>query len=59
MLQSSSAGIPVRQFGRSDAKVSILGFGVHHLGDAADENTAVRMIQEAVDGVTFYDSCWE
>jgi aryl-alcohol dehydrogenase-like predicted oxidoreductase len=60
MLQTSSAGIPVRQFGRFDAKVSILGFGGHHLGEAADENTAVRMIQEAVDGgITFYDNCWE
>jgi aryl-alcohol dehydrogenase-like predicted oxidoreductase len=60
MLQTSSAGIPVRQFGRSDAKVSILGFGGHHLGEAEDENTAVRILHEAVDGgITFYDNCWE
>jgi aryl-alcohol dehydrogenase-like predicted oxidoreductase len=57
---SSSAGIPLRQFGRSDARVSILGFGGHHLGDAPDEKTAVRIVQEAVDnGITFYDNCWE
>ena len=57
---SSSAGIPLRQFGRADAKVSILGFGGHHLGDAPDEKTAVRVVQEAVDnGITFYDNCWE
>jgi uncharacterized protein len=57
---SSSAGIPLRQFGRADAKVSILGFGGHHLGDAPDEKTAVRIVQEAVDsGITFYDNCWE
>jgi uncharacterized protein len=57
---SSSASIPFRQFGSTDAKVSILGFGGHHLGDAPDEKTAVRIVQEAVDnGITFYDNCWE
>jgi aryl-alcohol dehydrogenase-like predicted oxidoreductase len=57
MFDTSSAGIPVRQFGRSDAKISILGFGGHHLGEAADEKTAVRVIQQAVDGgITFYDN---
>jgi uncharacterized protein len=60
MQQTSSASIPVRQFGRSDAKISILGFGGHHLGEAPDEKTAVRIVQEAVDsGITFYDNCWE
>jgi aryl-alcohol dehydrogenase-like predicted oxidoreductase len=60
MLQTSSSGILHRQFGRADAKVSILGFGGHHLGEAADEKTAVRIVQEAVDGgITFYDNCWE
>jgi uncharacterized protein len=60
MFDTSSAGIPVRQFGRSDAKISILGFGGHHLGEAPDENTAVRVIQQVVDGgITFYDNCWE
>lgn len=49
MLETSSAGIPVRQFGRSDSKISILGFGGHHLGEASDEKTAVRIIQEAVE----------
>jgi aryl-alcohol dehydrogenase-like predicted oxidoreductase len=60
MPQSSSGTIPLRQFGWSDAKISALGFGGHHLGDAPDEKTAVQMIQEAVDGgITFYDNCWE
>jgi len=60
MPESASTGIPVRQFGRSDAKVSILGFGGHHLGEAADQATAVRIVQEAVDGgITFFDNCWE
>lgn len=60
MPETASTAIPVRQFGKSDAKVSILGFGGHHLGEAPDEKTAVRIVQEAVDGgITFYDNCWE
>ena len=60
MPQSASTAIPVRQFGKSDSKVSILGFGGHHLGEAADQATAVRIVQEAVDGgITFFDNCWE
>src|SRR5580704_11904116 len=61
MPQSSAGnGIPMRQFGRHDVKVSALGFGGHHLGDAEDEDTAVRLVREAVDGgVTFFDNCWE
>lgn len=60
MPQASSGTIPLRKFGRSDAKVSILGFGGHHLGDAPDEKTAVEIVHQAVDGgVTFFDNCWE
>ena len=57
---TSSGTIPVRPLGRSGDKISILGFGGHHLGDATDEKTAVEMIHQAVDGgITFYDNCWE
>ncbi len=60
MHQSSSGTIPLRKFGRSDAQISALGFGGHHLGEAADEKTAVEIIHQAVDGgITFYDNCWE
>jgi aryl-alcohol dehydrogenase-like predicted oxidoreductase len=60
MPQTATGSIPLRNLGRSDAKISALGFGGHHLGDAPDEKTAVRIIQEAVDGgITFYDNCWE
>ena len=55
-----AAAIPLRQFGRHDARISALGFGGHHLGDAPDERTAVRLVREAVDGgITFFDNCWE
>jgi aryl-alcohol dehydrogenase-like predicted oxidoreductase len=60
MPRTATGSIPLRKFGRSDAQISALGFGGHHLGDAPDEKTAVRVIQEAVDGgITFYDNCWE
>jgi aryl-alcohol dehydrogenase-like predicted oxidoreductase len=60
MPQNSSGTIPLRKFGRSNDKISIMGFGGHHLGDAPDEKTAVEMIHQAVDGgITFYDNCWE
>jgi aryl-alcohol dehydrogenase-like predicted oxidoreductase len=43
-----------------DVRVSALGFGGHHLGDAPDEAAAVRLVQHAVDGgITFFDNCWE
>jgi aryl-alcohol dehydrogenase-like predicted oxidoreductase len=58
--QTSSGTISLRKFGRSDAKISALGFGGHHLGDAPDTKTAVEIIHQAVDGgITFYDNCWE
>ena len=60
MPQTFSGTIPLRKFGRSDAKISALGFGGHHLGDAPDQKTAVEIIHQAVDGgITFYDNCWE
>jgi predicted aldo/keto reductase-like oxidoreductase len=53
--------IPLRSFGRNaDTKISAIGFGGHHLGDAPDEKAAIQMVQEAVDGgITFFDNCWE
>jgi uncharacterized protein len=53
-------GIPQREFGRDGVKISALGLGGHHLGDAADEETAIQIVHEAVDGgITFFDNCWE
>jgi aryl-alcohol dehydrogenase-like predicted oxidoreductase len=60
MPQASNGTIPLRNFGRGGDKISILGFGGHHLGDAPDEKTAVEIVHQAVDGgITFYDNCWE
>jgi uncharacterized protein len=52
--------IPVRNFGQTDAKVSALGLGGHHIGDAEDLKTAKDIVHEAIDGgITFFDNCWE
>jgi predicted aldo/keto reductase-like oxidoreductase len=52
--------IPLRNFGKTDVKISALGLGGHHLGAAKDEATAVEMVHRAMDGgITFYDNCWE
>ncbi len=60
MEQESNSGIPLRPFGKTDTKVSALGFGGHHLGDADSQQQAARLISEAVDGgVAFFDNCWE
>jgi uncharacterized protein len=60
MLKTVTGTMPLRKFGRSDARVSILGFGGHHLGEAPDEKAAVEIVHQAVDGgITFFDNCWE
>lgn len=56
----ATEAIPLKDFGKTGVKVSALGMGGHHLGEAKDEKTAVEIIHRALDGgVTFYDCCWE
>jgi len=65
--QSGSTGpnvgwaIPMRPFGKhQDVKISALAMGGHHLGDAKDEQTAISLVHETLDGgITFFDNCWE
>jgi uncharacterized protein len=60
MPNTNGGAIPLRQFGRHKVKISAVGFGGHHLGDAPDQPTAERLIRQAVDGgITFFDNCWE
>jgi aryl-alcohol dehydrogenase-like predicted oxidoreductase len=60
MPETPAGKIPMRPFGRTNDKVSALGLGGHHLGQADDEKTAVAIVHEAIDGgVTFFDNCWE
>jgi uncharacterized protein len=55
-----ASSIPLRRFGKSDVQISALGLGGHHLGAAKDEQTAVEIVHQAIDGgVSFFDCCWE
>ena len=52
--------IPMRPFGKDGAKVSALGLGGHHLGDAQDQQAAIEIVHAAMDGgIHFFDNCWE
>jgi predicted aldo/keto reductase-like oxidoreductase len=49
-----------REFGKSGVKISALGLGGHHLGDAESYGMAEQLVGEAIDGgITFFDNCWE
>ncbi len=58
---SETGEIPRRAFGRRhDVRVSMVGVGGHHLGEAKNIETAERIVHEAIDaGVNFFDNCWE
>jgi len=57
---ADQGAIPLRDFGKTGVKVSALGMGGHHLGEAKDEKTAVAIIHRAIEaGITFFDCCWE
>src|SRR3954451_10097633 len=58
--ETGSGEIPRRVLGRTDATVSAIGAGGHHLGDLPTVDDAIRLVHEAVDaGITFFDNCWE
>ena len=49
-----------RKFGSTDAHISAIGVGGHHLGDVPTLDEAVQLVHEAVDaGITFFDNSWE
>lgn len=58
--RKSSAGIPLRKFGRSDEMVSALALGGAHVGGMGNQRDAIKLIHAAIDsGVTFLDNAWE
>jgi len=49
-----------RKFGSTDAQISCIGVGGHHLGDVPTLDEAVQLVHEAIDaGITFFDNAWE
>jgi aryl-alcohol dehydrogenase-like predicted oxidoreductase len=52
--------MPMRRLGRTGADVSLVGLGGYHVGQAPDEQTAIRIIRAAIDhGINFMDNCWD
>lgn len=49
-----------RPLGTTGVDVSVLALGGSHLGNAASERDAIRIVHEAMDaGLTFMDNAWE
>src|SRR4051794_2602450 len=58
--ENSGDAIPMRPLGKTGAKVSALGIGGHHLGDAPTGEEVIAIVHMAIDaGVNFFDNCWE
>jgi aryl-alcohol dehydrogenase-like predicted oxidoreductase len=52
--------MPMRRLGRTGVDVSLVGLGGYHIGQAPDEQAAIRIIRAAIDhGVNFMDNCWD
>jgi aryl-alcohol dehydrogenase-like predicted oxidoreductase len=57
---AGNGDMPMRALGRSGERVSLIGLGGYHLGSVADEQTAIRLVRQAIDnGVNFMDNCWD
>ena len=57
---AQTSDIPRKPLGKTGLSVSALGVGGFHLGSAADDATAQRIVDMAIDaGVNFFDNAWE
>jgi aryl-alcohol dehydrogenase-like predicted oxidoreductase len=55
-----TGSVPKRPLGETGLDVSVLGVGGYHLGTADSEDTAARIVGEAIDsGINFFDNAWE
>lgn len=53
--------VPTRALGHTGERVSCIGMGGYHLGQAKlSEQESIQLIRQAVDrGITFLDNCWD
>ena len=59
-LAAAQGEVPRRALGRTGEKVSAIGIGGFHLGQAKSDAEATRIVRTAVDhGVNFMDNCWD
>lgn len=57
---TGTGDIPYRALGSTGEKVSIIGVGGYHLGNAKDDNEAVNIVHKALDsGINFLDNSWD
>ena len=54
-------GMIYRTLGRTGERVSAIGLGGYHIGQAAiSEQDSIQLIRHAIDrGITFMDNCWD
>jgi len=49
-----------RKLGKTGERVSAIGLGGYHLGQAPNDEAATRLVRSAVDrGMNFMDNCWD
>jgi aryl-alcohol dehydrogenase-like predicted oxidoreductase len=58
---AESGGVPTRALGRTGERVSCIGLGGYHIGQAKlSDEQSIQLIRQAVDrGITFLDNCWD
>lgn len=58
-LPASATGLPMRRFGRTEERVSLMCLGGWHIGKP-DDAEAIRIMHAAIDqGVNFFDNAWD
>jgi len=58
---AGTGSVPTRPLGRTGERVSCIGMGGFHIGQAKlSEADSIQLIRQAVDrGITFLDNCWD
>ena len=60
VIDAGKDRVPLKPFGKTGEKVSVIGIGGATLGRAASYEEAETIVHEAIDaGVTFFDNAWE
>jgi predicted aldo/keto reductase-like oxidoreductase len=58
--QTRSGDMIYRTLGKTGERVSAIGLGGYHIGQAKDEKEGIQIIRSAIDrGMNFMDNCWD
>jgi predicted aldo/keto reductase-like oxidoreductase len=57
----AASGMPYRTLGRTNARVSLVGLGGHHIGrNYVSPEESTRIVRTGLDsGINFLDNCWD